>query len=397
LGVVESGGHAPLSDCDGEEFGAPKSNPVVVLLLIRSLAFGGAQRQLVELARSLKERGHRVAVGTFYRGGPLLADLEQAEVPVIDLNKGGRWETLGFLLRLRRVIKNMRPDVVYSFVGSANIFAALIHRFVARTKLVWSIRASDMDLEHYDWAHRLAYGIECRLSRVPDLIVSNSNAGMEFAAAHNFPRQRIAIVPNGIDTIRFDSDSSLREAQRKAWGISDREIAVGMLARLDPMKGYSDFLRAATKVVQSRFDVKFICIGDGREEGRLKQLAAELGISRKVLFVGATNDPVAALNGLDLFCSASVWGEGFSNAIAEAMACRLRCVVTDVGDSPIIVGDCGITVPRSNPELLADAIVRQLTTLDEGEFSRGRERVVEKFSVAAMVARTVALFQQLLT
>jgi hypothetical protein len=129
----------------------PANSPsLAVVLLIRSLALGGAQRQLVQLARGLKERGHRVTVGIFYSGGPLVAELEQAEVPVTKLGKGGRWNNLGFLLRLRRMIAALRPDVVYSFVGSANIFAALARPFVPDTKLVWSVRSSDMDLTRYD-------------------------------------------------------------------------------------------------------------------------------------------------------------------------------------------------------------------------------------------------------
>lgn len=382
-----------LRDGEGAEAALRVSRPLSVFLLIRSLALGGAQRQLVQLARGLQERGHEVTVGTLYAGGPLVADLKQTGIPVIELRKSGRWDTFGFLLRLRRAIREARPDIVYSLVGAANIFAAIVRPFSPDGKLVWSIRSSDMDLTHYDWAHRLAFRLECRLSTMPDLIISNSHAGMEFAVANGFPRGRIAVVPNGIDVARFRPDASLRNVQRAQWGISDREIAIGMLARLDPMKGYADFLRAAATVSQSCRDAKFICIGDGKEEARLKQLATALGISQNVLFAGPSHEPVAALNGLDLFCSASVWGEGFSNAIAEAMACGLRCVVTDVGDSALIVDGCGLVVPRSRPACLADAIFQQLEIVRDGEFSNGRRRVIEEYSVETMVDRTVARFQ----
>jgi glycosyltransferase involved in cell wall biosynthesis len=357
------------------------------------LARGGAQRQLVELALGLREQGRRVTVGIFYSDGALVAELRQAEMPVIELHKRGRWDTAGFLRRLRRVIRDARPDVVYSFVGSANIFAAMVRPFISGTKLVWSIRSSDMDLAHYDWGHRLAYWVECRLSRIPDLIISNSHAGMKRAAAQGFPRQRIAVVPNGIDTTRFRPNPMLRQSQRGNWGVADDEVAVGTLARLDPMKGYPDFLEAAAQVARRRSDVRFICVGAGPEEHALKTLSVELGIADRVLFPGPTDDPVSALNGLDVFCSASIT-EGFSNAIAEAMACELRCVVTDVGDSALIVGHCGALVPRSNPAMLADAISQQLEALGEGEFKPGRDRIVEEFSIAAMVDRTVALFEQ---
>ena len=116
--------------------------------------------------------------------------------------------------------------------------------------------------------------------------------------------------------------------------------------------------------------MKFVCIGNGAEEQALKALSIELGIADRVLFPGAAHNTVAALNGLDLFCSASI-SEGFSNSIAEAMACGLRCVVTDAGNSALIVGDCGRVVPRSSPDAFADGILQQLKTLDDGEFSWG--------------------------
>jgi glycosyltransferase involved in cell wall biosynthesis len=377
---------------DGTGAGLPNSARLSVFLLIRSLALGGAQRQLVQLARGLKERGHRVCVGIFYTGGPLIADLDRAGVPILHLNKGGRWDTFGFLLRLRRAIGATRPDVVYSFVGSANIFAAFGRPLASPAKLVWSIRASDMDLAHYDLGHRFAYALERRLSRTANLIISNSHAGREFAAANGFPATRVAVVPNGIDTNYFRPDPSLRAAQRMTWRISEREIVVGILARLDPMKGHGDFFQAAARIAKVRKDVRFLCIGHGVEEVRLKQMANDLAISDQVLFAGSTHDTVAALNGLDLFCSASVWGEGFSNAIAEAMACGVRCVVTDVGDSALIVGGCGTVVPPSSPLGLADAILEQMNTIDGGPFPELRARVIENFSVDAMIDRTLALF-----
>jgi glycosyltransferase involved in cell wall biosynthesis len=366
--------------------------PISVFLLIRSLALGGAQRQIVQLAAALRNCGHPVTVGTFYSGGPLAIELKRAGVPIVELRKGGRWDTFGFLLRLRRAIRSAEPDVLYSFTG-ANVFATLVRPFLHRMKLVLSIRASDMDLAHYDWVHRLGYEVECGLARFSDLIISNSRAGMEFAVAHGFPGDRVAIVPNGIDTDRFRPNAARRKIQRRQWGISESEIVVGMLARLDPMKGHVDLLDAARRVASVRENVRFVLVGDGRAEAQLKKRAAELDLVDKVLFAGPTDDPAAALNGFDLFCSASVWGEGFSNAVGEAMACGLRCVVTDVGDSAAIVGDCGLVVPPANASALADAIISQLGSLGEGAFSKGRSRIVERFSIAAMVDQTVALLQ----
>lgn len=363
-----------------------------IFLLIRSLGAGGAERQLVHLARGLQQRGYSITVGVFYALGPLLPALQASGVRIVNLRKKGRWDVAGFWRRLGVAVREARPDVIYSFLGGANVFGALVRPFCPRARLVWSIRASDLDLAHYDWAHRLAYAVERRLSSAADLIISNSAAGMHFAVSNGFPGSRIDVVPNGIDTFAFRPDASLRRAQRERWGLGSDDIAVGMLARLDPMKGHRDFIEAARQLTARRKDLRFMCIGDGQERDRLKALASKLQLDTAVLFPGPTEDPAMALNGLDVFCSASVWGEGFSNSIGEAMACGVRCVVTDVGDSALIAGDVGIVVRPSDPHALADGILEQLNA-PAWVGVAGRKRIVQYFSVGRMVDRTCALLE----
>ena len=364
-------------------------------MLIRSLESGGAERQLVELARGLHERGHAVTVATFYKRGPLTADVEQAGIDLIDLRKRGRWEVLGFLNRARKALSRSNPDVLYSFLGGANIIATTMRSAGRRTRLVWSIRSSDVDLSRYDWLHRISYRIERLLSRTPALIIANSYSARDHAAANGFPLRRIEVVPNGIDIDRFKPDAVLRHKQRLRWELANDQIAVGVLARLDPMKGHAVFLRAAAEVAQARRDVHFFCIGAGPEEAQLKELALELGVQEKVHFTGAASNPVSALNGLDVCCSPSLFGEGFSNSIAEAMACGVPCVVTDVGDSAKIVGDVGTVVPRSHPDALAKAILKTIGDLSQIKKKNARERIVSNFSVATMIDNTTMLLNRL--
>lgn len=362
-----------------------------IFLLGRSLNIGGAERQLVHLAAGLHARGHRVTVGLFYKGGILDAELERLGIPIVDLGKSGRWDVAGFLARVRRAVAAVRPDTVYSFLGTANIVAAALRPVLPRHRLVWSIRASDMDPARYDWVFRLNYALECALSRSVDLIISNSHAGKAFAAGHGFPRERIEVVPNGIDTERFRPDPAARAAMRGEWRLGPGDVAVGVLARLDPMKDHPNFLRAAAAIAQQRPDLVFLCIGEGPEEAALRRLAAELGVGECVRFTGRTTDPVGALNALDIACSSSSFGEGFSNAVGEAMACGLPCVVTDVGDSARLVGDAGRVVPRRDPEALAAALRAEAEALGSGRGAAARARIVENFSLDAMVERTLDL------
>ena len=369
------------------------ANLLSTLLLVRSLEAGGTERQLVALARGLHRRGHKVTVAVFYNRGSLLGELQSAGVPVIDLRKRGRWDLLGFLVRTVLAIRRTKPDILYSFLGGANIVAAVSRWFVPPMKVVWSIRSSNMNLACYDWTHSAAYWLECRMSRTADLIISNSHSGLEYAVDHGFPRERICVVPNGIDTNRFKPADRIRRTQRAKWGLTEDEVAVGVLARLDPMKGHKDFLDAAASVSKQNPKTRFFIIGEGPEERALREHAAKQCITDRTTFVGPIDNPEAALPALDICCSPSVT-EGFSNSIAEAMACGVPCVVTDVGDSAVIVGETGETTPPSDPAALSRAIVTLAKSLHHGRRQQAVQRIVNLYSVETMVKRTIAALQQ---
>jgi hypothetical protein len=96
-----------------------------VLLFARSLNAGGAERQLVVLAKSIHRQGITVAVMVFYGNGPFRSELDDVGVPVIDLKKSGRWDVIGFAYRIVQSIRHFRPDAIYSFMG-ANIIATFL-------------------------------------------------------------------------------------------------------------------------------------------------------------------------------------------------------------------------------------------------------------------------------
>ena len=369
------------------------TRPLCVFLLVRSLEVGGAERQLTALACALHARGHRVHVGVFYLRGALIKELERAGVPIVDLAKRGRWDFAGFLLRLKRALADIRPDVVYSYLGGANIFAAAARLAGADFKLAWSVRASDMDLTRYDWTHRLASRVERLLSGLPDIIIANSVAGRDYAIRNGFPGARIELASNGIDTDRFSADPALRATQRQAWQLAPQQIAVGILARLDPMKDHATFLRAAKMMAEVSPNLHFLCVGEGPEREKLVALAEKLGIAHRVSFTGEA-DSASALNAFDIACSTSIT-EGFPNAIAEAMACGKPCVVTDVGDSALIVGDHGLIVSPRDPDALARAVLRQVESLPASGHSAARQRIVDHFSLDASIERTLLLLRQI--
>jgi glycosyltransferase involved in cell wall biosynthesis len=349
---------------------------------------------MVELAIGLKRRGLQVRVAVFYAVGPFAAKLRDAGIDIIDLRKSGRWDLAGFLLRAIFAFRRIRPDIIYSFLGGGNIVAAVARLFTPSARLIWSVRSSKFDSSIDLWLARVGYRLEAALAGWPDAIISNSSAGRSFAIERGFPAARIRIVPNGVDCERFRPDPTAREEQRRTLRLDDDHVAIGVLARLNATKGYPDFLRAAALVADAEPNARFLCIGSGEDRDELARLALELGINERVTFTGEL-DAARALNALDIACSPSI-EEAFSNAIVEAMACGVPCVVTDVGDSAVIVGDAGTVVPASSPEMLAAALVAQIRDLGNHDPATPRQRILDNFSADAMVDRTLEVFRSVL-
>jgi len=141
-------------------------------------------------------------------------------------------------------------------------------------------------------------------------------------------------------------------------------------------------------------------VGDGPDsyKSKLRALAEELRLTEKLIWAGFRDDLAAVYNALDLLTSSS-YGEGFPNVVAEAMACGIPCVVTDVGDSACIVGDTGLVVPPKDPEALSNGWkeILALSQLDrEARGKASRARIVEEFSVNQLVERTQTVLEGLL-
>ncbi len=363
-----------------------------ILFLIRSLEYGGAERQLVELAKGLYEKGCGIRVLVFYSGGPLERELFERGIPVIYLNKKGRWDVIPFIIRIIKVILSEKPSIVHSYLGTSNILVTLLKPFFPRLKTVWGVRASNMDLTKYDWLSRLSYWLECRLSNWTDLIITNSFAGKAYAISNGFPAEKITVIQNGFDINMFCPNKNSRVNTRNKWKVSD-EICIGIVGRLDPMKDHHTFFRAMKILISvyNQKNIKIICVGNGSPEYKesLINLTEELNIEDYIIWQEMTTNVNDLYNGLDMLVSSSLT-EGFSNVIAEAMACGVPCIVTDVGDSALIVNNSEYVVPPQSAEALAEACDNMIKKILKGKKlgDAVRTRIVDNFSHKVFVDKT---------
>jgi glycosyltransferase involved in cell wall biosynthesis len=349
----------------------------------------------MELVRGLDKTAYAITVAVFYPGGGFQQDVEAVEgVRLLSLDKGGRWDVARFFRRLIRAVYAFRPHIVHGYLGVANELALLVGR-LAGARVVWGLRCSHIDYSCYESAalHRLVFRAGSWLSRLPDLIIVNSDAGKEHYRAHGYSGGRMVVIPNGIDVTRFRMDRGCGRQLRQAWGVKNDESLIGLMGRLDPIKDHATCFRAVAHVLSNQTKVRLVCVGeDGPPPYRqeLKALAQDLALGDRVVWARATADMVAVYNALDV-CVSSSFGEGFPNVIGEAMACGIPCVVTDVGDSAQIVRDRARIVPPRDPAALARALqaLLHLPPEQRANIGRdGRDRIVNEYSLQQLAART---------
>ena len=137
-----------------------------LFFLIRSLNIGGTERQLVELIKGLDKNAFEITVGLFYDEGTLREELVVLEgVKLIPLFKSGRWDLIRFCTRLIAVLHRLKPHILYSFLPDANLVGLITGRIAHVKRIVWGVRASNMDVSRYDWLARTSLRLNAFLSK----------------------------------------------------------------------------------------------------------------------------------------------------------------------------------------------------------------------------------------
>jgi glycosyltransferase involved in cell wall biosynthesis len=369
------------------------------VFLVRQLNYGGAQRQLVTLVKGLAARGQTVTVMSFYSEGKLDHELVAQGIPIVYLNKQGRWDNLRFLWRMVQTLRQLQPSVIHGYLGIPNLFTILLKPFFPATRMVWGVRESMPTLSD-SLLVNLIHRAECWTSRWADLIILNSHTGKVNHRSIGYPDRKMVVISNGIDTDRFVPSHDSRRQLRQAWQLTDEHCVIGCVGRLHPMKDHSTFLKAAAILHGQYPQLRFVCVGnaDGEHDRAyvrsLQDLATSLGLDGVLQWREATHDIEAVYNAIDLMVLTSSGGEGFPNVLGEAMACGTPCVATAMGDSEFVMGQWGTAVPPKDAGAIAQAVERQHQQSPLLQAQR-RQHIVENFSVATLVEKTSSTLDHL--
>lgn len=352
-------------------------------LAIGQLTYGGAETQLCELAEGLTDRFQVSVYCLSAKSAPLADRLRRAGVHVEVFPARGSMD-LSRVAALRGVIARDRPAVVHAFLFIASAYCYLATRALSHTALVTSARNCKLE----NSAVRRA--VIRRAFAASGAVICNSGEMAAFAQAHyGAPAARCQVVYNGVDAERFAPCSVPKKGG----------LRIGTVGRIERQKNLDLFFDTAAKLLDIRPEARFFLVGEGSLRSRFEASVRERGIGEAVEFLGTRDDVPGFLRTLDQFWLTSDW-EGTPNVVLEAMACGLPVVATRVGGTAEIIDDGkdGLLVEAGDRQLFFEA-ARSLVENPARSETLGREArqsVVQRFSVPAMVDRTVRVYEGLL-
>ncbi|MEI2742964.1 MAG: glycosyltransferase [Candidatus Competibacter sp.] len=362
-----------------------------VFHIITGLAQGGAEAVLYRLVSATSPETKSTVVSLTDKG--VYADKLRecgAEVETLNMPRGRL--TLGGIRALKQLIGKTQPDVVQTWMYHADLIGGLVARWSGIRPVIWGIRHANLDADKNSLSTRAAVQACAALAnRIPVAIICCSEQAARAHQAKGYPAHKFTIIPNGYDLNRFTIDEASRIRIRQEWNIASHEILLGLVARWHQQKDHANLIQALALLAQKGIEFRCVLVGTGMDKGNelLCALIHQFGLEAQIILTGPRHDIPDIMNALDLHVLSSV-GEAFPNTVAEAMACGTSCVVTDVGDAALIVGDTGWVAPPQNAQALANQIEQGLATVkQEGRELRGqycRSRIMTHFGLEKMVS-----------
>lgn len=364
-----------------------------VVLVSNGLTHAGAETQLMGLARALRRRGDEVGLLSILPNEAFLDDLATLAIPAVECKLRPGLRAVSAMSDGIRVLRAWRPDAVVSFLFQADMLARVAGRLTGVPVIISSIRNERVP----------GLGRE-RLIRLTDrlctLTTTNSQLAAEGLVRRGVvPRERLVVVPNGVDLSAFTPPSPARRAQiREALGVVGDQFLWLAAGRLEAQKDYPTLLRAVAGIAGASGDPVLRIAGQGPLREELEALAARLEAASRTQLLGLRTDVADLLAAADAVVLSSAY-EGLPNIVLEAMAAGRPVVASRVGGvgELVVEGVTGTTVSPGRPEELGRAMSEMMALPEETRRSMGataRSLVASRFSFDAVTAQWAALLDR---
>lgn len=373
-----------------------------ILYLITKSNWGGAQRHVFDLAVSMRDKGHDVAVA-LGGDGTLRTRLEAAGIYTHSIAALGRdisvGKDAGSLKEIFSVIRHRRPDILHTHSPKAAGLGSVAGRVLGVKSIIQTVHGWPFN-ENRPFHQKLTILFFSWLTMMfshRTILLSER----EYGQALNFPwvKQKISLVPLGIKTPVFLSVDGAKQSMAKHIGISypeyNKKTIIGTIAELHPNKGLTYLVNAFAQVVQQYPQTMLIIVGGGDDLAKLHLLIKEHKLEQSVFLAGYIDHAAEYLKSFNVFVLPSL-KEGLPYAILEAGSASLPVVATTVGGIPEIIEDMksGVLVQPKNIRELAHAMSFMIEHPDERRRYGAalKERVTKEFSVEKMITGVSELY-----
>lgn len=364
---------------------------LTILHIIYSLQRGGAEIALLRLVRHPSDHVRHVVVSMTDQGyyGSLIRSAN-VELHVLGMTKKNLLTGLP-LIRCLRIMKNVKPDIVQSWMYHADLLGGIAAK-IHGCKLAWGIHSCILPKNTFVPQNKAITKICAMTSKwMPDRVVTCSIRSFESHKSHGYSVSRFTTIPLGYNLDEFKDVAGARKRYFSVLRMPDDAFVFGCVARWDPVKDFRNLLDAFAALSIDRDNAYLVLCGPSiTEKNRdLLKLISECGADiDKVRLLGFQSKIPEIMSFIDVHVLASL-SEAFPNVVAEAMACETPCIVTDVGDASIITDGLGWVVPPSNPNALKEAMLGAMeSSRDEvGWESRrkaSRKRIIDHYGIDAM-------------
>jgi len=312
-----------------------------IFIFLPTLNIGGCEKQVFYLARELSRRGYPITLGTFYAGGLFWDKLKEENLRLICLGKKGKFDIFNFLSRVKHFIKEEQFDVIQTFLPVTDFYGIYAGHFAGISSLFSGIRCSNINFFNYSLGRKCYFLLsKFVLNKYCKVVIYNSFSGKQYHEKVGF-RVKGEVIWNGIDFTETERIKNAldRDKKRSELGISSPAKVVSVIARLDPMKDHRALLRAFHSLVCQHDNLCLLIVGDGNGlvKNRLNSDIIRLKLEKYIKVLGPRSDADEIIAISDALVSSSLFGEGLSNAVIEAMTLGTPVVSTLVGDHGVVL------------------------------------------------------------
>lgn len=331
--------------------------------------------------------------------GELGPKLMAMGIPVYALELRGLVNIFSIFIKLVHLLRQINPSTVQTWMYHSDLIGGLAARTAGISNVVWNIRNTLIPQGRWSRSQFIIRLCAWLSKWIPRRIVCCAEAGRFNHIKMGYAIEKMTVIPNGYDLELFNNAFDSRDDVRNKFGFNGNCIVIGIVGRFDELKDYGNFISAAKIVSKHKSQVRFLMIGRGIESTnvRLMSLLVNTGFIERFMLLGERDDTANLMAAMDIYCLSSR-AEGFPNVVAEAMAVRLPCVVTDVGDAALIVQDSGYVVPPQNSSALANALIcmSDLSSDQRRDFgNRARELIERRYAIGAIVDMYTNLYLSL--